>query len=112
MLNSIKKVLRISETNQSYNDEINDLILAAKDDLKISGIASSLIDDNDPLIKRAIITYVKAHFGYDNPEADRYSLAYESLKTHLSLVYRDEESKKKVFPDENDSSNQINVSEG
>ena len=39
----------------------------------------------DPLIKRAITTYCKAYFGYDNPEAERFEKAYNAIKLHLML---------------------------
>ena len=42
-------------------------------------------DDNDPLTRRACILYVKAEFGLDNPDAEKYRASFESLKKHLSL---------------------------
>lgn len=90
MLESIKLSLRIS--NNAYDEEINDLVEACKLDLKISGIASSLIDENDPLIKQAIKTYVKAHFGYDNADADKFKESYSLLKQHLSISYSTDNS--------------------
>ena len=65
LLDDVKVALRISAVNLSFDTEINDLIDAAKRDLLISGIV--VTDETDPLIKRAIVTYCKAHFGYDNP---------------------------------------------
>ncbi|GLY09595.1 head-tail connector protein [Pseudobacillus badius] len=83
MLASVRKSLRI--TNTAFDDEIEELIDAGKQDLKLAGI---YIDESkdDPLIKRAIITYCKAHFGYDNPDADRFNDSYLMLKQHLSLA--------------------------
>lgn len=82
MLDDVKLALRIS--NQAYDVEIADLIDAAKLDLQISGV--NKIDETDPLIKRAIIVYVKAHFGYDNPDAERLQQSYVLLKQHLSMA--------------------------
>lgn len=82
MLDSIKTTLRISNT--AFDIEILDLIDAAKMDLKISGV--NKIDYDDPLIKRAIIVYVKANFGWDNPDAERLQESYNMLKQHLSLA--------------------------
>lgn len=82
MLDDVKLALRIS--NQAYDVEIADLIDAAKLDLQISGV--NKIDETDPLIKRAIIVYVKAHFGYDNPDAERLQQSYVLLKQHLSIA--------------------------
>lgn len=83
LLDDVKKALRIS--NAEYNTEVQDLIDAAKLDLEITGLHKPLILDTDALIKRAITLYCKAHFGYNNPDADRLVQAYNSLKTHLSL---------------------------
>lgn len=43
-------------------------------------------DDTDPLIKRAIITYVKANFISDAKEAERFLASYNMLKNHLTLA--------------------------
>ena len=43
-------------------------------------------DTTDPLIRRAITTYVKANFGWDNPDAERLQKAYDLLKAHLTLT--------------------------
>lgn len=83
LLDDVKVALRISAVNLSFDTEINDLIDAAKKDLLISGIV--VTDETDPLIKRAIVTYCKAHFGYDNPEAERFEKAYNAIKLHLML---------------------------
>ncbi len=84
MIESIKTALRISNT--AYDSEINDLVAAARADLKLSGILESKVnDDTDPLIKRAITVYVKAHFGWNNPDAERLQQSYDMLKSHLAL---------------------------
>lgn len=82
MLHSIKQALRIN--NSAFDEEVQDLIDAGELDLKLAGIY--FVDSEDPLIKRAITTYCKAHFGYDNPEADRFNDSYIMLKQHLSLA--------------------------
>jgi uncharacterized phage protein (predicted DNA packaging) len=85
MLNDVKTALRISHT--AFDTEIMDLIEAARHDLTLSGISSDKTkDDSDPLIKRAIKTYCKANFGYDNPDANRFQESYDLLKQHLSLA--------------------------
>jgi uncharacterized phage protein (predicted DNA packaging) len=83
MLESVKLALRV--TISDFDEEIQDLIDAAKRDLEIAGV--DIIDETDPLIRRAIITYCKANFGYDNPEAERFQQSYDMLKQHLSLSY-------------------------
>jgi uncharacterized phage protein (predicted DNA packaging) len=85
MLNDIKIALRIS--HEALDTELLDLIEAARHDLTLSGVSSVKVkDETDPLIKRAIITYCKANFGYDNPDAVRFQESYNSLKQHLSIA--------------------------
>lgn len=84
----IKQTLRISKSNNAFDTEVQDLIDAARQDLKLAGISTEKVDSEeniDPLIKRAITTYTKANFGYDNPDADKLKESYESLRNHMSL---------------------------
>lgn len=86
MLEDIKRTLRISNT--AMDVEVFDLIEAAKSDMKILNINIDKVTDTgetDPLIKRAITLYCKGHFGYDNPDAERFIKSYEKLRDHLSL---------------------------
>jgi len=104
MLKDVKAILRIS--NSAYDAEIEDLIEAAKIDLKLSGINIDKtvtqtytpepteetpdpdpveIQVMDPLIKRAITVYVKANFGWNNPDSERLQQSYNMLKIHLAL---------------------------
>ncbi|OAH60749.1 DNA-packaging protein [Domibacillus aminovorans] len=83
MLDDVKLALRISNT--AFDSEINDLISAAEADLRIAGVHFES-SSGDALIKRAVITYCKANFGYDNPDADRFKDSYIMLKQHLSLA--------------------------
>lgn len=84
ILGDVKFSLRI--TIDDFDGEMQDLIDAAKADLGLSGVIGEQILDNNPLIKRAITTYCKANFGYDNPDADRLQKAYDLLKVHLTLT--------------------------
>ena len=81
MLSKIKQSLRI--THDALDDEIIDLIDAAKLDLSISGV--QVIDDTDALILRAVTLYSKAHFGLSNEDSEKYLRGYTSLKIHLAL---------------------------
>jgi len=81
LIDDVKLSLRVSVPD--FDDEIQDLIDSAKADLQLSGVVN--LDETDPLIKRAITTYCKANFGYDNPEADRFQRSYDLLKMHLAL---------------------------
>lgn len=80
----IRRYLRINHTH--FDGEITDLAEAAKADLKLGGILPARVDnDNDALIKRAIICYIKAEFGLDNSDSEKYRESYEMLKRHLML---------------------------
>lgn len=81
MLEEVKLSLRI--INNDFDIEIQSLIDAAKRDLGITGV--KIIEISDPLIIRAINLYVKANFGWDNPDAERLEESYLMLKQHLSL---------------------------
>jgi uncharacterized phage protein (predicted DNA packaging) len=81
MLEEVKKHLRIQ--HGELDSEVELLIDACEQDLKISGVAS--ISESDPLIRRAIIIYSKANFGYDNPDYERQIKAYDLLKSHLAM---------------------------
>lgn len=104
MLNKLRKDLRL-KTNV-FDDEIEDLIAAAKADLRIAGVNVNKtvtetytpepteetpdpdpvdVEVMDPLIKRAIILYGKANYGWNNSDAERLQGAYVMLKQHLSL---------------------------
>lgn len=83
-IDDVKKVLRISSS--AFDTEINNLISSAQEDLKIFSIVPEKVVDTDPLVRNAIITYVKAQFGWDNPDAEKLMTSYESQKSALALV--------------------------
>lgn len=81
-LKDIRDRLRIKHTR--FDKEITDLIGEARADLLLGGIlADKVNDEGDMLIKRAIATYVKAEFGLDNADAEKYRAAYMTIKKHL-----------------------------
>ncbi len=82
MLEDVKNSLRVS--GDDLNLEIQDLIESAKADLILSGAHKDKVRDDDPLIKRAITVYCKAHFGYDDM-GEKFAQSYDSLKQHLTL---------------------------
>lgn len=87
MLEEVKGALRVTTDAPGIISEIENLIEACKLDLKISGVSESKVNDySDPLIKRSIIIYCKANFGFDNEEAERLDRSYVMLKQHLSLA--------------------------
>ena len=78
MLEQVKQALRIDGT--LFDDELNELISACKMDLETSG--AEIVNEEDPLISRAIIFYCKSYFGYP----DKYLIkSYEALRDHIAL---------------------------
>lgn len=81
MLELVKLALRISTT--AYDDELVSLINAALLDLGIAGVV--VPGELDDLVKRAVITYVKVHFG-EPDEYDRLKASYDEQKAQLSMA--------------------------
>ena len=69
-------------TDQEYEDEIQDLIAAAKADLGIAGVTKNTVED-DPLIRRAILAYVTMIWNVSEPEYDKLVSIYETNKKQL-----------------------------
>lgn len=80
MLEKVKTALRISTT--AFDDELNDLIEAAKLDLGLSGVDT---EDVDSLIGKAIITYCKMSFGLPE-DYDKLKRAYDEQKAQLKIA--------------------------
>ena len=88
MLEAVKLALRITTT--AFDDELNQLIEAAKTDLGIAGVTVPVTtqSDLDQIIQRAIITYCKLNFGeLDRVEMyDRLKSSYDEQKAQLSMA--------------------------
>lgn len=83
-LDEIRQCVRIRHSR--FDGELSDLIQAARADLILCGILPQKAEDeSDSLIKRAVTIYVKAEFGLDNADAERYRESYAELKRHLAL---------------------------
>lgn len=81
MLDKVKLALRI--TTDAFDSEIDDLIVAAMGDLRISGVTQD--DQTDPLIIRAVVTYCRANFGSPD-EYDRLKSSYDEQKAQLKTA--------------------------
>ena len=81
---AMRSYLRLRAT--AADGEIKDLIHAARDDLILGGVNPARANDEaDALIKRAIGTYIKAEFGLDNADSEKYRAAFKDLKHRLLL---------------------------
>lgn len=81
MLEKVKLALRI--TTDAFDDELNNLILAAQTDLGIAGVV--LPEELDSICTVAIVTYCKLHFG-EPDEYDRLKASYDEQKAQLSMA--------------------------
>ena len=90
MLDKVKTALRISIN--SFDDEILDLIEAAKLDLHVAGVRNDDLakaaTPTDALITKAIILYCKLYFGEPSTSDHWKSLkeAYNEQKAQLSMA--------------------------
>lgn len=81
MLTATKLALRITTT--AFDAEITDLINAGLLDLGLAGVTED--DTDNELIRRAVITYVRLHFG-DPDNYDRLKASYDEQKAQLSMA--------------------------
>lgn len=79
LIDKTKMALRITTT--AYDDELTDLIEAAKQDLGIAGVI--VPDELDAIVTRAIITFCKMSFGLPE-DYDRLKRSYDEQKAQLS----------------------------
>ena len=77
LLDNCKMALRV--TTNSYDNEINAYIDSAKLDLKIAGVETAT---PDPLVNKAIMTYVRMSFGAP-ANYDQLKAAYDEQKAQL-----------------------------
>lgn len=81
-IDKVRTALRISVTdNAQINEELNDLIEAAKLDLGIAGVV--VPGTIDALVTKAIVTYCKMSFGLPEDYED-LKRSYDEQKAQLS----------------------------
>lgn len=79
--------LRVRTSADKLDGEIGDLIRAARAALVLGGVLPDrAADESDPLVKQAVSTYVKAEFGLDNEDAEKYRASFEKQKIALALA--------------------------
>lgn len=89
LLEKAKLTLRI--TTDAFDGEVSDLLESAIEDLAITGSTiyvernqNGEIVDCDPLLRRAILTYVQLHFGAPE-EYDRLKRSYDEQKAQIRV---------------------------
>ena len=80
MIEQIRRALRLTTT--AYDEEILSLQQAALLDLQAT--AGVVTESMDPLILRAVITYVRMHFGAPENYA-QLKASYDEQKAQLSM---------------------------
>ncbi|SCY30462.1 head-tail connector protein [Lysinibacillus fusiformis] len=83
LLNKIKFAMRID--GEDHDGEIKDMIVEAKKLIEEAGVSISKINDDDPLIRKACISYCKSNFGYDDKH-DKFASIFKEMLIHLSLL--------------------------
>ena len=108
LLDDVKVALRVG--HDATDSEVEDLIAAAVFDMANKGVSTAWlgtdpfdpsfdVDDIDEsklpvMAKRAIVTYAKANYGYDNDDAERLMESYDSqvcslLNSRFNAVYEE-----------------------
>lgn len=77
LLEKVKLALRLKTS--AFDSEIESLIESAKLDMGIAGIFN--VDESDPLIVTAIITYCKLNFGTPYEDSNLRKSYYGNLKS-------------------------------
>lgn len=83
ILTKVNTALRRSGNNTLLNEELEDLIEAAQQDLGIAGVI--VPDELDKLVLKAIITYCKMSSGLPE-DYDRLKRSYDEQKAQLSTA--------------------------
>lgn len=81
LLDKVKTALRLNEIDEAMEQELTDLIDAAKQDLGIAGVV--VPETLDAICTKAIITYCKMSFGLPE-DYDKLKRSYDEQKAQLS----------------------------
>lgn len=89
LLDKVKVACRVTTT--AYDEELEDLIRAALDDMNITDIDSFLLEcqnELQPLVQRAVITFCKMNFGFSaltEAQYDRLKASYDEQKAQMLM---------------------------
>jgi len=85
MLEKIKGRMGIHESVKIYDLEIAGLISDATHDLGFSGVPKGVINKQTNSVLTAITMYVKANFGNDRSDTNRYMTLYRQKVFRLTM---------------------------
>ncbi len=89
LLDKVKAACRVA--SNAYDEELTDLIESGLADMGITDIKSAVLTDTDPdpLIRKAVITYCRMNFGYQDELAyERLKASYDEQKSQLLMSGR------------------------
>lgn len=81
IMTAAKTAVRV--TTDKFDDEIESLIAAALADMGLAGITNKETDD--PLVRRAVLTYVKMNFG-EADDYDKLKASYDEQKAQMGMA--------------------------
>lgn len=81
ILQAVKMALRIS--TDAFDAELTELIEAGQADINHAGVFN--LDPDDPLVRRAIITYCRLNFGQPD-DYDRLKRSYDEQKAQMGMA--------------------------
>lgn len=97
LLDDVKVAVRVS--HDATDSEVENLVAAAMFDMANKGVSTTWLgtDPMDPsfavtdidesalpvMARRAIVTYAKANYGYDNDDAEQLQRSYDSIVCSL-----------------------------
>lgn len=86
LLNDVKTALGL--TGEEFDATVTDLIDSAKADMGITDIDIDTLVDDNPLFKRAIITYCRMNFSiFGVPDGyDRLKASYDEQKAQMLMA--------------------------
>ena len=83
LLSKVTVALRRSDMPEELTQEVSDLVDAALAELKQAGVSN--LDTQDPLIRRAVITYCRANF-WPTSDYDKLKASYDEQKAQLRMT--------------------------
>jgi hypothetical protein len=85
ILDDVRKAMFIADDDHEFDSTITDLIASALLDLGIAGANGENVVVSNPLVKTAIVTYCKMHFG-ESDEYDRLKKSYDEQKAQMATA--------------------------